>query len=208
MDTTDSAYGDKLIRLDTFDTAVAVDPSAEGDAKRRFMTLILQTAHRNNGNIGHVLRATNTSGEVFAVKLLKDNAVLSGQAPDRSAEQSAAHLANTAALFEEYRHLCTVSYLRGFPRVYGYGSCEDDPLILMEWVEGTSLKQALPLLPHDASGGLTTQMVAAVGNAVLRALLMTQGLVNPVVHRDLSACQYYVPHHQPNARAADRRSLL
>ena len=28
MDTTDSAYGDKLIRLDTFDTAVAVDPSA------------------------------------------------------------------------------------------------------------------------------------------------------------------------------------
>lgn len=187
MDTTDSAYGDKLIRLDTFDTAVAVDPSAEDDAKRRFMTLILQTAHRNNGNIGHVLRATNTSGEVFAVKLLKDNAILSGQAPDRSAEQSAAHLANTAALFEEYRHLCTVSHLRGFPRVYGYGSCEDDPLILMEWVEGTSLKQALPLLPHDASGGLTTQMVAAVGNAVLRALLMTQGLVNPVVHRDLSS---------------------
>lgn len=186
MDTTDSAYGDKLIRLDTFDTAVAVDPSAEDDAKRRFMTLILQTAHRNNGNIGHVLRATNTSGEVFAVKLLKDNAILSGQAPDRSAEQSAAHLASTAALFEEYRHLCTVSHLRGFPRVYGYGSCEDDPLILMEWVEGTSLKQALPLLPHDASGGLTTQMVAAVGNAVLRALLMTQGLVNPVIHRDLS----------------------
>lgn len=186
MDTTDSAYGDKLIRLDTFDTAVAVDPSAEDDAKRRFMTLILQTAHRNNGNIGHVLRATNTSGEVFAVKLLKDNAILSGQAPDRSAEQSAAHLASTAALFEEYRHLCTVSHLRGFPRVYGYGSCEDDPLILMEWVEGTSLKQALPLLPHDASGGLATQMVAAVGNAVLRALLMTQGLVNPVIHRDLS----------------------
>lgn len=173
MDTTDSAYGDKLIRLDTFDTAVAVDPSAEDDAKRRFMTLILQTAYRDSGNIGHVLRATNTSGEVFAVKLLKDNAILSGQAPDRSAEQSAAHLANTAALFEEYRHLYTVSHLRGFPRVYGYGSCEDDPLILMEWVEGTSLKQALPLLPHDASGGLTTQMVAAVGNAVLRALLMT-----------------------------------
>lgn len=109
MDTTDSAYGDKLIRLDTFDTAVAVDPNAEDEAKRRFMTLILQTAHRNNGNIGHVLRATNTSGEVFAVKLLKDNAILSGQAPDRSAEQSAAHLANTAALFEEYTVICVPS---------------------------------------------------------------------------------------------------
>ena len=78
MDTTDSAYGDKLIRLDTFDTAVAVDPSAEGDAKRRFMTLILQTAHRNNGNIGHVLRATNTSGEVFAVKVKADERVNAG----------------------------------------------------------------------------------------------------------------------------------
>ena len=76
LDTTNTASGDKLIRLDTFDTAVAVDPSAKDDAKRRFMTLILQTAHRNNGNIGHVLRATNTSGEVFAVKLLKDNAIL------------------------------------------------------------------------------------------------------------------------------------
>lgn len=182
----DPVRGSKLIRLDTFDTAVAVNPSAEDDAKRRFMTLILQTPYRSNGNIGQVLRATNTSGEVFAVKLLKDNAILSDQTPNRSAEQAAAHLANTAALFEEYRHLCTVSHLRGFPRVYGYGSCEDDPLILMEWVEGTSLKQALPLLPHDVSGGLTTQMVAAVGNAVLRALLMTQGLVNPVVHRDLS----------------------
>lgn len=182
----DPVRGSKLIRLDTFDTAVAVNPSAEDDAKRRFMTLILQTPYRSDGNIGQVLRATNTSGEVFAVKLLKDNAILSDQTPDRSAEQAAAHLANTAALFEEYRHLCTVSHLRGFPRVYGYGSCEDDPLILMEWVEGASLKQALPLLPHDASGGLTTQMVAAVGNAVLRALLMTQGLVNPVVHRDLS----------------------
>lgn len=182
----DPVRGSKLIRLDTFDTAVAVNPSAEDDAKRRFMTLILQTSYRSNGNIGQVLRATNTSGEVFAVKLLKDNAILSDQTPNRSAEQAAAHLANTAALFEEYRHLCTVSHLRGFPRVYGYGSCEDDPLILMEWVEGASLKQALPLLPHDASGGLTTQMVAAVGNAVLRALLMTQGLVTPVVHRDLS----------------------
>lgn len=182
----DPVRGSKLIRLDTFDTAVAVNPSAEDDAKRRFMTLILQTPYRSDGNIGQVLRATNTSGEVFAVKLLKDNAILSDQTPDRSAEQAAAHLANTAALFEEYRHLCTVSHLRGFPRVYGYGSCEDDPLILMEWVEGASLKQALPLLPHDASGRLTTQMVAAVGNAVLRALLMTQGLVNPVVHRDLS----------------------
>ena len=185
MDTTDSAYGDKLIRLDTFDTAVAVDPSAEDDAKRRFMTLILQTAYRDSGNIGHVLRATNTSGEVFAVKLLKDNAILSGQAPDRSAEQSAAHLANTAALFEEYRHLCTVSHLRGF-RALCVRIVRGRPAYPHGVGRGHLAQTGAALLPHDASGGLTTQMVAAVGNAVLRALLMTQGLVNPVVHRDLS----------------------
>ena len=208
MDTTDSAYGDKLIRLDTFDTAVAVDPSAEDEAKRRFMTLILQTAHRNNGNIGHVLRATNTSGEVFAVKLLKDNAILSGQAPDRSAEQSAAHLANTAALFEEYRHLCTVSYLRGFPRVYGYGSCEDDPLILMEWVEGTSLKQALPpasarrLGRADHPDGRRRRKRRA-SCALDDPRPRESGRPSRPV-----ACQYHVPHHQPNTRAADCRLFL
>lgn len=208
MDTTDSAYGDKLIRLDTFDTAVAVDPSAKDDAKRRFMTLILQTAHRDNGNIGHVLRATNTSGEVFAVKLLKDNAILFPAAPDRSAEQSAAHLANTAALFEEYRHLCTVSHLRGFPRVYGYGSCEDDPLILMEWVEGTSLKQALP----PASARRLGRADHPDGRR-RRKRRASRALDDPSPRESgrpsrLVACQYHVPHHQSNARATDCRLLL
>lgn len=186
MDTTDSAYGDKLIRLDTFDTAVAVDPSAEDDAKRRFMTLILQTAHRNNGNIGHVLRATNTSGEVFAVKLLKDNAILSGQAPDHSAEQSAG---------SPGQHRRAV---RGVPSsVYRLAPARISARLWLRIVRGR------PAHPHGVGRGhltqagaapassrrlgrLTTQMVAAVGNAVLRALLMTQGLVNPVVHRDLS----------------------
>lgn len=208
MDTTDSAYGDKLVRLDTFDTAVAVDPSAEDDAKRRFMTLILQTAHRNNGNIGHVLRATNTSGEVFAVKLLKDNAILSGQAPDRSAEQAAAHLANTAALFEEYRHLCTVSHLRGFPRVYGYGSCEDDPLILMEWVEGTSLQAGAALASarclgraNHPDGGRRWKRRASrtPDDPGTRKSGRPSRPVAPPIH---------VPYHQSNARAADRRLLL
>ena len=208
MDTTDSAYGDKLIRLDTFDTAVAVDPSAEDDAKRRFMTLILQTAHRNNGNIGHVLRATNTSGEVFAVKLLKNNAILSGQTPDRSAEQAAAHLASTAALFEEYRHLCTVSHLRGFPRVYGYGSCEDDPLILMEWVEGTSLKAGAALASARRLGRADHP-----DGRRRRKRRASRALDDPMPRESGHpsrpvACQYHVPHHQPNARAADCRLLL
>ena len=187
MDAIDSRGCNKLIRLDTFDTATAIDPTAEDAAKRRFMTLILQTDRMSAGNIGHVLRATNTSGEVFAVKLLADNAILAdADTPARSAERSALHLAATASLFEEYRYLCTVSHLRGFPRVYGYGSCEDDPLILMEWVEGVSLAKALPLLPHEAAGGVATDIVAAVGSAVLRTLLRTQSLVNPIVHRDLS----------------------
>mgnify|MGYP000452967755 CR=1 FL=1 len=174
MDTTDSAYGDKLIRLDTFDTAVAVDPSAEDDAKRSVYDALF--SRRPTATTATSARAARDQHERRGLC----RQATQGQrhpfrpSPRRSAEQSAAHLASTAALFEEYRHLCTVSHLRGFPRVYGYGSCEDDPLILMEWVEGTSLKQALPCF-RTRSGGLTTQMVAAVGNAVLRALLMTQG---------------------------------
>lgn len=208
MDSTDSAYGDKLIRLDTFDTAVAVDPSAEDDAKRRFMTLILQTAYRDSGNIGHVLRATNTSGEVFAVKLLKDNAILSGQAPDRSAEQSAAHLANTAALFEEYRHLYTVSHLCADFRA-SMATDRARTTRLSSWSGSRAprsnrrcLASARRLGRADHPDGRRRRKRRAS-----RALDDPRPCESGRPSRPV-ACQYHVPHHQPNARAADCRLLL
>lgn len=177
-----------LFQLESFDTAAPVNPADEELAKRRFMTLMVTADRSSHGNTGLVLMAHNTSNERFAVKALADNTLmraLGTNTPSRTADESAMHLANTAALFEEYRNLCRVSHLRGFPHVYGYGTCQGEPLILMEWIEGTSLDKAASMLPHDGEG-VTCAATASVGCAVLGTLLSTQNLETPLVHRDLS----------------------
>lgn len=177
-----------LFQLESFDTAAPVNPADEELAKRRFMTLIVKADRSSHGNTGLVLQAHNASNERFAVKVLADNTLmraLGTNTPSRTADKSAMHLANTAALFEEYRNLCRVSHLRGFPHVYGYGTCQGEPLILMEWIEGTSLDKAASMLPHDGEG-VTCAATASVGCAVLGTLLSTQNLETPLVHRDLS----------------------
>lgn len=177
-----------LFQLESFDTAAPVNPADEELTKRRFMTLIVKADRSSHGNTGLVLQAHNTSNERFAVKVLADNTLmraLGTNTPSRTADESAMHLANTAALFEEYRNLCRVSHLRGFPHVYGYGTCQGEPLILMEWIEGTSLDKAASMLPHDGEG-VTCAATASVGCAVLGTLLSTQNLETPLVHRDLS----------------------
>lgn len=177
-----------LFQLESFDTAAPVNPADEELAKRRFMTLMVTADRSSNGNTGLVLQAHNTSNERFAVKVLADNTLmraLGTNTPSRTADESAMHLANAAALFEEYRNLCRVSHLRGFPHVYGYGTCQGEPLILMEWIEGTSLDKVASMLPHDGEG-VTCAATASVGCAVLGTLLSTQNLETPLVHRDLS----------------------
>lgn len=177
-----------LFQLESFDTAAPVNPADEELAKRRFTTLIVKADRSSHGNTGLVLQAHNTSNERFAVKVLADNTLmraLGTNTPSRTADESAMHLANTAALFEEYRNLCRVSHLRGFPHVYGYGTCQGEPLILMEWIEGTSLDKVASMLPHDGEG-VTCAATASVGCAVLGTLLSTQNLETPLVHRDLS----------------------
>ena len=177
-----------LFQLESFDTAAPVNPADEEFAKRRFMTLMVKADRSSHGNTGLVLQAHNTSNERFAVKVLADNTLvraLGTNTPSRTADESAMHLANTAALFEEYRNLCRVSHLRGFPHVYGYGTCQGEPLILMEWIEGTSLDKVASMLPHDGEG-VTCAATASVGCAVLGTLLSTQNLETPLVHRDLS----------------------
>lgn len=178
----------KLIRLETFDTAIAIDPADEDAAKRRFMTLLLDPRSISRGNNGCVARVRNTAGETFAMKVPTGCKLIEERPAEeaRSPEETSRHLADSAALFEEYRNLCAVSHLRWFPRVYGYGTSQGDPLILMEWVKGVSLADAAQNLPRDASGNVCGRGVAAIGRAVSRALIGAQNLSTPIVHRDLS----------------------
>ena len=164
----------ELIVLDTFEPAVAFDPAHRDESRRRF-SMFLVHADAGKGGTGVVQRATNTAGEVFAIKRLRNL--------DGSDERIAAGM--RAVLFEEYRNQLTVSHLKGFPRVYGYGTSGGEPLIVMEWVEGSTLKHITPQLPHE-DGGVRGDAVAAIGVAVLSILNNVRHLDMGVAHRDIS----------------------
>ena len=164
----------ELIVLDTFEPAVAFDPAKRDESRRRFSMFLVQS-EAGQGGTGVVQRATNTAGEIFAIKRL--------HASDTTDERIAAGM--RAVLFEEYRNQLTVSHLKGFPRVYGYGTSNGEPLIVMEWVEGSTLKHITPQLPHE-DGGVRGDAVAAIGVAVLSILNNVRHLDTGVAHRDIS----------------------
>ena len=164
----------ELIVLDTFEPAVAFDPAKRDESRRRFSMFLVQS-EAGQGGTGVVQRATNTAGEVFAIKRL--------HVSDTTDERIAAGM--RAVLFEEYRNQLTVSHLKGFPRVYGYGTSAGEPLIVMEWVEGSTLKHITPQLPHE-DGGVRGDAVAAIGVAVLSILNNVRHLDTGVAHRDIS----------------------
>ena len=164
----------ELIVLDTFEPAVAFDPAKRDESRRRFSMFLVQS-EAGHGGTGVVQRATNTAGEIFAIKRL--------HVSDTTDERIAAGM--RAVLFEEYRNQLTVSHLKGFPRVYGYGTSNGEPLIVMEWVEGSTLKHIIPQLPHE-DGGVRGDAVAAIGVAVLSILNNVRHLDTGVAHRDIS----------------------
>lgn len=164
----------ELIVLDTFEPAVAFDPAKRDESRRRFSMFLVQS-EAGQGGTGVVQRATNTAGEIFAIKRL--------HVSDTMDERIAAGM--RAVLFEEYRNQLTVSHLKGFPRVYGYGTSNGEPLIVMEWVEGSTLKHITPQLPHE-DGGVRGDAVAAIGVAVLSILNNVRHLDTGVAHRDIS----------------------
>lgn len=164
----------ELIMLDTFEPAVAFDPAHRDEARRRF-SIFLVEGDAGEGGTGFVQRASNTAGEVFAIKRLRS--------VNTRDERIAAGM--RAVLFEEYKNQLTVSHLKGFPRVYGYGTCGGEPLIVMEWVRGSTLKKITPELPHEGEG-VRGDAVAAVGVAVLTILNSVRHLDVGLAHRDIS----------------------
>lgn len=143
----------EVIVFDAFDAAEAVAPEDGEQAARRFRTLLVDATPQADPSRTCVRRARNTQGETFAVKSLFPLVGPDAGIPDRLNEDAVRAL--SGAFFESYRNLLLVSGLDGFPRAYGYGLVGQTPVVLMEWVEGPSLMEAAPLLPHapEARGG-------------------------------------------------------
>lgn len=106
-------------------------------------------------------------------------------------EETALLLRETQKLLtlEEYRSSLAVSHLKGFPRVFGLGHAQNEPIIIREYIEGPTLGASIEALPHtdvEPCIGIETATVASVAKSILRALLNAQSLDGSFVHRDLS----------------------
>lgn len=179
----------RLIELDSFDTAAAVEPGEEAQTKRRFMTLLVDASVSGDPARARVRKAYNTEGETFAVKSLFPLVGPAAGVPEGMPDETLRALAS--AFFEEYRNLFAVSNLKGFPKVYGYGFSGRAPVMVMEWIEGPNLLEAHPLLPHATPlgpepAGVEANAVAAIGEAAASALAQTTCLDSTFVHRDIS----------------------
>lgn len=165
----------EVVQLDGFTPSIPAEPGHEQELASRFNMLFLQPGSTLRGGFGAVAKVVNLYEEVFALKRLN--------APDSNNDCSPSELREM--LFEEYKNQLAVSRLKGFPQVYGYGSWKGEPLILMEWIEGTTLAHAMPDLPHEGDG-VQGEVVAQVGISVLEILQGVERLNSRLVHRDIS----------------------
>lgn len=169
-----------VIVLDEFEPAFPLPGTDADDLHRRYDVLFSSQASPDlAGGMGYVTRVRNAFGQTMALKRMRHDP-LAGDRVERG---------RLAAFREEYATQLTLSHLRGFPDLYGFGSTDGDPVILMEWVEGKTLLSALADLrtePSPAGPVVPARTVAAVGVAVLDVLAAASHLDRSLVHRDLS----------------------
>lgn len=167
-----------IIALSPFEPNAMFATSEDPDTIRRFTTLL--DCGAVGGGSHHLRKVANTEGETFALKTLW---------PLDSREKNGPTVTPSGikTLTEEYRNLAAVSLLSGFAKTYGYGYTGNTPAILMEWIEGLSLRDAVAELTDPAEGGrIPADTVAAIGKRLGEILLGAQKLDAPFVHRDIS----------------------
>lgn len=167
-----------IIALSPFEPNAMFATSEDPDTIRRFTTLL--DCGAVGGGSHHLRKVANTEGETFALKTLW---------PLDSREENGPTVTPSGikTLIEEYRNLAAVSLLSGFAKTYGYGYTGNTPAILMEWIEGLSLRDAVAELTDPAEGGrIPANTVAAIGKRLGEILLGAQKLDAPFAHRDIS----------------------
>ena len=167
-----------IIALSPFEPNAMFATSEDPDTIRRFTTLL--DCGAVGGGSHHLRKVANTEGETFAPKTL-------WPLDSREENGPAVTPSGIKTLTEEYRNLAAVSLLSGFAKTYGYGYTGNTPAILMEWIEGLPLRDAVAELTDPAEGGrIPANTVAAIGKRLGEILLGAQKLDAPFVHRDLS----------------------
>lgn len=172
--------GTRIITLERF-TPAFVDPSlSTEDLRRKFGTFLLTGTEKNCS----LRKGLNAESKKCALKspLFADDRNINEGLAKRYLEE-----AQRIMLLEEYRSALAVSNVKGFPRVYGIGSSGGFPVIVLEYINGTSLTEALDKLPlNDKGTGVSPSVAASIIQTATKILLNAQCLDGTFVHRDLS----------------------
>lgn len=168
------------VEIDDFEPAFPLPNQDESETLRRHSIVFkLEGDNGLQGGTGRVLHVWNACGDAMALK----QPLLDLAGSEREAR------GRRDAFYEEYATQLTLSHLRGFPDLYGYGTVEGKPAILMEWVVGQTLESARDTLETEPSPDgprVPARTVAALGVAVLDVLAAAGSLDRGLVHRDLS----------------------
>jgi len=175
-----------IIEFDSFKPAFPVRSDEESAVKRRFMTLFVGEGDLvRMGGTSYVCRMRSFTGEEFAVKRLLLNARPIPDIDTLSEDDARALQVRIDAFYQEYCNLLLVSRMRGFPRLYGYGLIGKEPAIVMEWVQGVSVRDFADDYA-DRGELIPAKVIAALGVSVLDTLDSAGSLDSALVHRDIS----------------------
>lgn len=175
----------RVLYLDEFEIPYVMAPEKRDEYSRRFLTLFAEDNVRpRQGGSGCVERVFNARGEVYALKRLtvpERPAVADDGIYERVVE------GQRSAFRKEYECQQRLSGFKGFPKLYGYGSIEGTPIILMEWIEGVTLKDARATLALDKhTRQLSPSVVAQLGIELFGLLSRMDYLDESFIHRDIS----------------------
>ncbi len=177
------AAGMRVVRVADFEPAASVPADQQAAYVRRFVTLFVSDAHEQRGGMARIACARNAQGERLAVKLL----TLPERDEDEPADAYERRVAGLRAAFQhEYECHSRLSGLKGFPRLYGRGTVEGTPALIMEWIEGVTLARAARALAIDDAGRLSPLTAARIARDVFDLVARMDVIDGGLVHRDIS----------------------
>ncbi len=167
----------------SFEPAEALSPEQSDAYLARFSVLLLDEQSGRHGGIGTVYFASNPFGERLAVKVPNRS---KNASPVSDAEQKLFSEKAELLFREEFECHKKLSGLKGFPKLFGYCYLSDKPALIMEWVEGISLRDAQDILSINDRGALSPIVAGRIGRDLFQVISRFSVLGESVAHRDLS----------------------
>ncbi len=183
----------RMVRLRDLEPACPMaDPQEADSFRRRYSVLFADEATSRHGGLGVVTCVTNAYGERLALKTLLPAAGAERHPQGSTVVDSRRADALTLAFRREYESHRALLGLACVPRLYGFGTADGSPAILMEWVEGKTLARVRDELAVDGVGRVSPSVVAALGRDLFDMLAALAAASEPVVHRDVSPANVMV----------------